>query len=197
VSVEGGGVAASGEAPGASTGRHRIAVAASGASLRVYLDRERVVSIPSIPQSDPATSLVLTISALGNRPRVAAVRLASGPAAVKTRLADGTLATYGVRFDPASDEVRPESAPVFREIASFLGSDATAKLSIRVQAEDVPEESRRSERAKKRAAAVRDVLVSQFGVPASRLVVGDESAAGKGNARGKRAGNAPVVFSRI
>lgn len=198
VSVEGGGVAASGTAPGGSTGRHRLAFAASGAALRVYLDRERVVSIPSIPQSDPPTTLVLTILAPGNRPRIAAVRLASGPASAKTRLANGSLATYGVRFEPSSDEVRPESAPIFREIAAFLASDATAKLSIMVGGEDIIEESRRADRAKKRAAAVRDVLVSQFEIAASRLIVGDMGSGGKGAAvNRKRAGSPPVVFSRL
>lgn len=199
VSVEGGGVAASGAATGAPTGSHRIAFAVNGAALRVYLDRERALSVPSILPGDAPTSLVLTIIAVGNQPRLAALRLASGPASVKTRLAGGSLATYGVRFDPASDAVRPESAPLFREIASYLEGDAAAKLSIQVNPVDVAGENQKSDRAKKRAAAVRDVLVSQFGISASRLVLGDTDAKRQENpaASAGTAGSPPVVFSRI
>ncbi|HEY7728063.1 MAG TPA: OmpA family protein, partial [Candidatus Eisenbacteria bacterium] len=178
VNVEGAGVTASGVGSGPAAGSHRIALSANGAALRVYLDRERLLSVPAVLRDEPPKALVLTLQLPGNRPRIAAVRVAAGPASPKVRLLGGSLTTYGIRFEPASDEVRPESAPILREIASFLDAEPAAKLSIRAHADDIPEEKRRADRARRRAAAVRDVLVSQFGVASSRLVLGDGGGAG-------------------
>lgn len=198
VVVEGGGAQVSGGDAGSAVGRHRIAFAGNGAGLRVYLDRERVAAAPSLFTGEPPTTLVLTLSGSANRPRLAGARLASGPASIKSRLAGGSLATYGVRFDPASDEVRPESAPVLREVASYLEANGAVKLSIQARADDVADAKRRADRAKKRAAAVRDVLVAQFGVPPSSLVVGAGNVPAEGGAKVSRDPIGPgVVFSKL
>jgi len=113
--------------------------------------------------------------------------LASMPNPIKQRLATSSRAvTYGIYFDFGSAALRPESTPVLAQIADSLKSDPQWKLTIEGHTDNVGGDVYNLGLSKRRAAAVKDALVTQYGIAADRL-----SAVGYGASRPK-ASNATV-----
>jgi outer membrane protein OmpA-like peptidoglycan-associated protein len=77
---------------------------------------------------------------------------------------------YGIYFDFASDRLRPESEPVLREIAGALGRHADWQLSIDGHTDNVGGDRANLMLSERRSAAVRNVLISQYGIDSARLV---------------------------
>jgi OOP family OmpA-OmpF porin len=77
--------------------------------------------------------------------------------------------THGILFDTGSDRLKPESAPVIQAIARGLGTNPNLRLLIEGHTDSVGNAASNLDLSKRRAEAVRAVLVSQFSVDASRL----------------------------
>lgn len=200
VALEGSGLAAPpAAAGGALTGTHHIAFLASGPALKIYVDHERIASVPEIAWKSEPQALSIRLSNAAAHPAIANMRFAEGAKSAGDQLAAGTLVTHGVQFGRGSDAVKIESAPTLRQVAAYLGANSAAKLLITVYADDAGSFSANGDLSKKRAAAVKNVLVSQFGVAGDRLTT-----AGKGDAEPLapattpegRAVNRRVVFSK-
>jgi outer membrane protein OmpA-like peptidoglycan-associated protein len=90
--------------------------------------------------------------------------------AIEDRLAqDEAVDVYGIYFDFASDRLRPESAPVLEEIAGVMTRHPDWQLSIAGHTDNIGGNAANLELSKRRAAAVRDALVTHFGIDGSRL----------------------------
>src|SRR6266850_3688800 len=92
-------------------GRHHVMVMARGTSVKVYVDRQRMASVPEYAGERGPTALEFRLWAT-TKPMMTNVRLAEGCRPPKDMLAEGKLVTYGIRFETGSDVVQPESAPV-------------------------------------------------------------------------------------
>jgi outer membrane protein OmpA-like peptidoglycan-associated protein len=72
-------------------------------------------------------------------------------------------------FDTGSDRVRPESTPTLKEIATMLTEHPELKLTIEGHTDNVGAAAANQTLSEKRAAAVKQALVSQFAVDGGRL----------------------------
>jgi outer membrane protein OmpA-like peptidoglycan-associated protein len=81
----------------------------------------------------------------------------------------GRYVTHGILFDTDSDKIKPESAPVIKQIVSGLEKNPNLKLLIEGHTDSVGDAAHNLDLSKRRAEAVRAVLISQFNVDASRL----------------------------
>ncbi len=200
VALEGSGLAApAGAAGGVFTGKHHIAFLASGPSLKIYLDHERVANVPEIAWKSEPQALALRLSSAAAHPAIANLRFAEGAKSAGDQLATGTLVTHGIQFERGSDAVKVESAPTLRQVVAYLTANAAAKLLITVHADDAGSSSANGELSKKRAASVKSVLVSQFGVSGDRLTTagkGDSEPLAPATTPEGRAVNRRVVFSK-
>ena len=162
----------------APLGRHHVMVMARGATLKIYIDRQRVVSIPEISTvSGPTADIEISArNANGSTPMIANLRFAEGPQPAKDLLAEGKLVTYGILFDSGSDVVKPESAPVFREITAYLNANPDVKLRITGHTDNVGAAAANLDLSKRRAAAVAKVFEKELGIAADRF-----AADGKGD----------------
>jgi len=98
------------------------------------------------------------------------VRLAeSTPDFSKTILADGKYVTHGILFDTGSDRIKPESAPVIKQIAAGLQMNPALALRIEGHTDSTGDAAMNLDLSKRRAAAVKQVLVSEFQIEDSRL----------------------------
>jgi outer membrane protein OmpA-like peptidoglycan-associated protein len=79
------------------------------------------------------------------------------------------VAVYGIYFDFASATLRPESAPVLKEIAAALAANPTWKLVIEGHTDNVGGAEYNLDLSKRRALAVKDALVSHYSIRANRL----------------------------
>ena len=87
----------------------------------------------------------------------------------------GRYIVRGILFDTDSDRIKPESAPAIKKIATTLQADPALKLLIEGHTDATGDAAHNLDLSKRRAEAVKAVLVGQFQVDAARL-----SAAGMG-----------------
>ena len=81
----------------------------------------------------------------------------------------GRFVTHGILFDTDSDRLKPESAPVIQSIAKGLETNPNLKLLIEGHTDSVGNAAHNLDLSKRRAEAVKFVLVKQFQVDDSRL----------------------------
>jgi OmpA-OmpF porin, OOP family len=92
--------------------------------------------------------------------------------------ASGRYIARGILFDTDSDVIKPESAPVIKQIAKGLETNPNLKLLIEGHTDSVGNADHNLDLSRRRAEAVRSVLIAQFNVDASRL-----NAAGLGSSK--------------
>ena len=82
---------------------------------------------------------------------------------------EGRVDVYGIYFDFASDKLRPESAPVLEEIASTLKNNPTWKLHVNGHTDNIGGDAYNLDLSNRRAAAVKQALVTQYHIDPARL----------------------------
>jgi OmpA-OmpF porin, OOP family len=154
----------------------RVSMIADGPYLKVFLDETRIVNVPNV---DLARSNRVRIHLNGNGDRpvmIGNLRVAAGSTSLYDRLsADGRVTTQGILFDTGSDRIRPESTPTLKEIGEMLRQHSSLRLRIEGHTDNVGQAAANQSLSEKRAAAVRQHLVSSYGIDAGRL-----EAVGKG-----------------
>jgi outer membrane protein OmpA-like peptidoglycan-associated protein len=80
-----------------------------------------------------------------------------------------TVVIYGIYFDFARSDIRRESAPVLREIAHVMQRNAGWTLAVNGYTDSIGGHQYNLALSKRRAAAVKDSLVSAYHIAPSRL----------------------------
>jgi OmpA-OmpF porin, OOP family len=84
-------------------------------------------------------------------------------------LTDGKLVTYGIYFDVNKDVVKPESYGTLNGIADILKENTDVKVKIVGHTDSDGADAANMDLSKRRGASVKDALVKDFGIDASRL----------------------------
>jgi hypothetical protein len=180
-------------------GRHHVMFLGRGTAVKAYLDRDRVGNIPDVSAEGVPQEFSIRLGAPG-KPMITNVRFAQGPRPPKDLLAEGKLVTHGILFDTGSDVVLPESAPVLRQIAGYLETNATVKLKVTGHTDNVGAKDSNLDLSKRRAASVAKVLSTQFGVSAERFTTdgkGDTQPVSSNTKPEGRAMNRRVEFAKL
>jgi OmpA-OmpF porin, OOP family len=164
--------------------------------LRAYVDGKRLVDVNQVDVSG-ITHVDAQIA--GYRPNgIRRVRLAeSAPDFSAMISTTGKFVTHGIYFDTDSDVLKPESAPVIKEVASALTKNPALKLEVDGYTDSVGDAAHNLDLSNRRAQSVVNVLVSQFGVTASRLSakgMGDANPIASNDTADGRAANRRVEF---
>jgi outer membrane protein OmpA-like peptidoglycan-associated protein len=77
--------------------------------------------------------------------------------------------TYGIYFDFAQATLKPESAPVLREIAQALKNNPDWKLMVEGHTDNIGGDAYNLDLSKRRALAVKEALVAQYDISPDRL----------------------------
>ena len=167
--------------------------------VRAYLNGERLVDVNQV-----AFNSIVSVDASigGYRPNgVRSVRIAeSAPDFSSVINSTGKYITHGIHFDTDSDRLKPESAAVLKQVAAGLSKNPNLKLEIDGYTDSVGNAAHNLDLSKRRAEAVRSVLISQFGVDASRLTAGGFGAdkpIGSNDTPDGRAQNRRVEFVKM
>ena len=83
--------------------------------------------------------------------------------------ADGHIAIYGIHFDTNKTDIKPESKPALDEIAKLLKEKPDLKIFVVGHTDSKGEIQYNMDLSHKRAKAVRDALVNQYGINIDRL----------------------------
>lgn len=84
--------------------------------------------------------------------------------------ATGRADVYGIYFDVGSATLRPESEPVLKDIADALNKNAAWKLSVEGHTDSVGGAEPNLDLSRRRAASVKEALVSRYKIGGDRLV---------------------------
>jgi OOP family OmpA-OmpF porin len=155
----------------------RYALWVQNGRVRLYINGERVmdvnqVELPELQGFEVKTDAVPDHQMPNQNAAVGfrSVRLAeASPDFSQIITSSGRFVTHGILFDTDSDRLKPESAPVIKSIARGLETNPALKLLIEGHTDSTGDAARNLDLSKRRAEAVKSVLVSQFSVDAARL----------------------------
>jgi outer membrane protein OmpA-like peptidoglycan-associated protein len=98
------------------------------------------------------------------------IKVATGKPDTRHKLLDeGKFSTTGILFDFQSAVIKPESYGVVKEIAGVVKENGSLKVKVIGHTSSDGDDKANMELSKKRAAAVKDLLTTEFGVDAARL----------------------------
>jgi outer membrane protein OmpA-like peptidoglycan-associated protein len=185
--------------PGWQASLSQSKVALNGASAQTNLS----VSVPAdakpgrypvtVTATDSAgnsTSTTVSIASAGApatpAPAARTQAVPATPKIAKTLAVQKRVAVYGIYFDFASATLKPESAPVLREIANALKANPSWKLTIEGHTDNVGGVAYNLDLSRRRANSVKNALVARYHINANRL-----STIGYGFSRPKASNDTP------
>jgi len=166
--------------------------------VRAYLDGQRLVDTNQV---NLGALDHLSADIARERPNgICSVRLAeSAPDFATVISSNGRYVTHGIYFDNDGIRLRPESAPVIKLVAQGLQKNPNLKLEIDMHSDSIGDPKQSEDLSRRRAEALKSVLVTQFNIDAGRLMAagfgGSKPVASNDTADG-RAQNRRVEFVR-
>jgi outer membrane protein OmpA-like peptidoglycan-associated protein len=82
---------------------------------------------------------------------------------------EGKFSTTGILFDVQSAVIKPESFGVIKEMATVLKDNPGVKVKVIGHTSNDGDDAANMELSRQRAAAVKDAMVKEFGIDASRI----------------------------
>lgn len=147
-----------------------VAIMADGPYVKAYLNGVRVANVP---KADLGRTKGIWISVEGNQAdpvSISNIRVAEGGKPLYDALeASGRVATHGILFDVGSDQIRAESAPTLKTISDMLTAHPQLKLTIEGHTDNMGNAQSNQSLSERRAAAVKQYLVTMSHVDAARL----------------------------
>lgn len=113
---------------------------------------------------------------------------------------EGRFVTNGILFDVNSDNIKPESGTVLKEIAATLQENPTVKVKIIGHTDSDGDANANMALSQKRAVAVKNALASFYGIDLSRLETdgkGESQPLNKNTNASDKAQNRRVEFIKL
>ena len=149
----------------------KIALWVQDGRLRAFLNGEKLLDFNQVEM--PAISRVEFLHGFNGPNQYLAyrsVRFAeSTPDFSQIIMSSARFVTHGILFDTGSDRLKAESAPVIQSIAKGLETNPSLRLLIEGHTDSVGNAAANLDLSRRRAEAVKAVLVAQFKVDAARL----------------------------
>jgi outer membrane protein OmpA-like peptidoglycan-associated protein len=149
----------------------RLALWVQDGRVRAFVNGEKhldfnQIEVAPIDRVDLQTGLIGKGVSVGYR----TVRFAeSAPDVADVLTKTGRYVSHAILFDTGSDRLKAESAAPINAVARTLQANAGVKLLIEGHTDSVGDAARNLDLSKRRAEAVKHVLVSQFSIDPSRL----------------------------
>jgi len=136
--------------------------------LRAYVNTERVLDVNQLEFKPPKVALVEF--KVGDTPvYISSTRIAEcSPDISQVIFSTGKYVSHGIQFDVNSDQLRPESTNIIKEIAAALQKQPSLKLRIDGHTDSTGDAAKNLDLSKRRAESVKSALV-KLGISAGRL----------------------------
>jgi OOP family OmpA-OmpF porin len=150
----------------------KLALWIQNGRLRVFTDGQKQLDFNQV-EMPPIDGIEFAHGFLGTAKQAfgyRTVRFAeSAPDFSQVITSAGRYVSHGILFDTDSDRLKVESAPAIQAVARGLETNPNLRLLIEGHTDSVGNAAHNMDLSKRRAEAVKTVLVSQFKVDASRL----------------------------
>ncbi|MBQ0732773.1 OmpA family protein [Aquimarina celericrescens] len=186
-------------------GKSHIAIAVNGPRMRVWMNDNKLVDIPRLVPAS-ANTFKLFVQGLRDDPDKDEVYITNfrvGKAGVDNRsklITEGRLSTNAIQFKSGSDALLSESFKIIREIANVLEENADVRIKIIGHTDADGSEASNLELSKKRAVAVMNSLVNQYGIDKNRMVTdgkGESNPVASNTTSSGKAKNRRVEFIKL
>ena len=149
-----------------------VSIAVNGKRFRMWLNENKVIDVPRLVPDN--------ISAFKIHPRtlrdgqdqvfITNLKIAEGGQDLRSKLLnDGKYSTTGILFNSGSDQIKPESYGVLKQIADALQQEQDMNLNIIGHTDADGDDENNMMLSQERAQSVKNILVSQFGIDEDRL----------------------------
>jgi len=146
---------------------NRLAVWYQDSRIRMYVNDQRAVDLNQV-ELKPWSRAVLDFTS-DSPVELGTVRIAeSMPDISQILLSTGKYVSHGIQFDTGSDQLRPASMNVIKEVAAALEKQPALKLRIEGHTDSTGDAAKNLDLSKRRAESVKGALV-KLGIGADRL----------------------------
>lgn len=153
-----------------------ISVQVQKERFRMWVNEEKLFDVPKgIPAGQIMNQLFFEVGHT-NYPEnqygvfISNIKVATGKPDTRHKLVEeGKFSTTGILFDFQSAVIKPESYAVVKEIAAVLKDNGGIKVKVIGYTSNDGDDNANMELSKKRAASVKDLLTSEFGIDAARI----------------------------
>lgn len=185
--------------------RPHISIAVNKQRFRLWVDEEKHVDIPRIvPEGSTLTTLKFHMNGFQDgkeRLFITNLKVAEGGLDLRRKLiSEGKVSTNGILFDSGSANIQPQSMGIIRQISQVLMQESGMKLKIVGHTDADGSDENNMQLSKDRAEAVKNVLVSVYGIGSDRLVSegkGESEPVGDNGTMDGKAQNRRVEFIRL
>lgn len=178
-----------------------IALAFNKRSLKVYLDKERLLNVPNLRFQPKMFSMgghyddrFIKMSLIKN------IRVNEGGKKLYDRIiAEGKFVTRGILFDINKSTIRGESMGTINEVVQLMNDHPDLKFRIEGHTDNDGDDSYNKKLSEERASAVKTLLI-QSGIEASRLDsrgYGESKPVDDNSTPERKANNRRVEFIKI
>lgn len=141
--------------------------------FKMYVNERRLYNVPELAfRRDSVIRIALSgTDADGQAVYVTSIRVAESETDVlyDALSKKGRWVTQGILFETGKSDLRPESRPVLKDIASTMKQYADLKILIEGHTDNVGSAASNLALSEGRAGAVKAALVAEFGVAADRI----------------------------
>ncbi|MET0463180.1 MAG: OmpA family protein [Chitinophagaceae bacterium] len=153
-----------------------IAVQVQEQRLRIWVNGEKKYDLPkALGNEHLFNQLFFEVSSSSYKDDelgffISNLKVATGkPDSRHKLIEEGKFSTTGILFDFQSAVIKPESYGVIKDIAGVLKDNGSVKVKVLGHTSSDGDDKANMELSQKRAAAVKDLLVKEFGIDAGRL----------------------------
>jgi len=186
-------------------GTSRISIAANKSRLRVWLNENKIVDVPRL-LADGITNFKMYTRGLRDDRNFDEIyikdfKMAETGIDLRSQLlTDGKFSTTGILFNSGSDQIKPESYGVLKQIADALLQETSLNLNIIGHTDTDGDAENNLMLSQQRAASVKNFLVGQFQIDANRLQtegMGENEPVSDNTTTEGKANNRRVEFVKI
>jgi outer membrane protein OmpA-like peptidoglycan-associated protein/curli biogenesis system outer membrane secretion channel CsgG len=178
----------------------KLAMWVQNGRIRFYVNGDRVFDFNQVELGEIA-SLQVSFWSHDTTMAFRRVRFAeTAPDFGQVITSSGKFVTHGILFDTDSDRVKPESAAVLQQIARGLTQNPDLNVEIDGHTDSTGIAAHNLDLSKRRAEAVKNILVRQFNIDAGRLSTngfGSSKPVDSNNTPQGKAQNRRVEFVRM
>lgn len=151
---------------------NHVIIWVQGRRLRIYHEQAKVLDMPTnIYDGVKLSRLCFRLSrGASSGSYISNLRITDAAPDMRSKLiTEGKLVSYGIYFDINKDIVKSESYGTIKEIAKVLNDNPTVIIKIVGHTDSDGDDKSNLDLSKRRGAAVKNVLVKEFGIDAARI----------------------------
>ncbi len=149
---------------------NRISIWRQKTRLRIYVNETKIWDIPRSFLADVNYSILFGTDIWEGKIYASNLRWAEGAPDTRNKLlTDGKIVSRGILFDVNSDKIKPESFGALQDIAKTLNELPNVKVKIVGHTDADGDDKMNLELSKKRASAVKQILIKEFNVAENQL----------------------------